>query len=136
MANSWLLKTEPTTYSWDDLLRDGQTVWEGVANAAALIYLRAMATGDEALIYHSGSERAIVGIAHIIRGAYPDPKLHEPRRVVVDVEAHHVLRKPVTLATIKKEPRLATLALVRISRLSCMPVSPEHRAVLRELGVR
>ena len=136
MANSWLLKTEPSTYSFDDLLRDGQTVWEGVANAAALIHLRAMRTGDEALIYHSGADKSVVGIAHITRGAYPDPKLDEPRRVVIDVEAHHALKHPVTLATIKKDSRLATLALVRISRLSCMPVSPEHRAVLRELGVR
>ena len=136
MANSWLLKTEPSTYSWDDLVRDGQTVWEGVANAAALIHLRAMVTGDEALIYHSGSDRAIVGIGCITRGAYPDPKLTEPRRVVVDVQAHHPLKRAVTLAAIKAEPRLATLALVRISRLSCMPVSPEHRAVLRQLGVR
>ena len=136
MANSWLLKTEPTTYSWEDLVRDGQTVWEGVANAAALIHLRAMVTGDEALIYHSGSDRAIVGIACITRGAYPDPTLGDPRRVVVDVQAHHPLKRTVPLAAIKAEARLAAFALVRISRLSCMPVSAEHRAVLRHLGVR
>jgi len=136
MANSWLLKTEPTTYAWDDLVRDGQTVWEGVANAAALIHLRAMVTGDEALIYHSGSDRAIVGIARVIRGAYPDPKLGDPRRVVIDVQAHHPLKRAVPLSAIKADPRLAALALVRISRLSCMPVSAEHRAVLRQLGVR
>ena len=95
-----------------------------------------MQTGDEALIYHSGVDKAIVGIAYTTRGAYPDPKLNEPRRVVVDVEAHHALKHPVTLARIKTDSRLATFALVRISRLSCMPVSPDHRAVLRELGVR
>ncbi|MEO8755969.1 MAG: EVE domain-containing protein [Casimicrobiaceae bacterium] len=136
MANSWILKTEPSTYSWDDLLRDRQTAWEGVANAAALIHLRTMQTGDEALIYHSGADKAIIGIARIIRGAYPDPKLDDPRRVVVDVEAHHALRKPVTLSEIKADKSLATLALVRISRLSCSPVSAEHRAILRKLGVR
>lgn len=136
MAQSWLLKTEPSTYSWDDLVRDGQTVWEGVANAAALIHLRAMAAGDEALIYHSGADRAIVGIARITTGAYADPKLGDPRRVVVDVEADRALKRPVTLAAIKAEPKLASLALVRISRLSCMPVSRDHRAILRQLGVR
>ena len=136
MANSWLLKIESSAYSWDDLVRDGQTVWDGVANAAALIHLRAMVTGDEALIYHSGADKAIVGVAYITRGAYPDPQLKDVRRVVVDVQANHRLKRPVTLALIKAEPRLATLALVRISRLSCMPVSQEHRAILRQLGVR
>ena len=136
MAKSWILKTEPSTYAWDDLVRDGQTVWEGVANAAALIHLRAMQTGDEALIYHSGSGKAIVGVACITRGAYPDPKLNDPRRVVIDVQAHHPLKRPVTLAAIKADRGLAQLGLVRISRLSCMPVSSEHRAVLRGLGVR
>ena len=95
-----------------------------------------MVTGDEALIYHSGSDRAIVGIARVIRGAYPDPKLGDPRRVVIDVQAHHPLKRAVPLSAIKADPRLAALALVRISRLSCMPVSAEHRAVLRQLGVR
>lgn len=136
MAKSWILKTEPSTYSWDDLVREGQTAWEGVANAAALIHLRTMQTGDEALIYHSGADKAIVGIAHIIRGAYPDPKLADPRRVVVDLQAHHPLKHPVGLAAIKAEKNLATLALVRISRLSCSPVSAEHRMILRKLGVR
>ena len=136
MAQSWLLKTEPTTYSWDDLVREGQARWDGVANAAALIQLRAMKTGDEALIYHSGADKAIVGIAYITRGAYPDPALSDPRRVVIDVQAHHKLKQPVTLAAIKAEPALATLALVRISRLSCMPVSAPHRTLLRKLGVR
>ena len=136
MANSWILKTEPGTYSWDDLVRDRKTVWEGVASNAALIHLRAMRAGDEALIYHSGADKAIVGVATIVKGAYPDPKLDDPKRVVVDVKADHPLKTPVTLAAIKAERGLATLALVRISRLSCMPVSVEHRALLRKLGVR
>lgn len=136
MTNSWLLKTEPSTYSWGDLVRETRTVWDGVSNAAALINLRAMQAGDEALIYHSGEDRAIVGIARIARGAYPDPKLSDPKRVVVEVEAVRQLAKPVSLAEVKADKRLATFALVRISRLSCMPVSPEHRAILRGLGVK
>jgi predicted RNA-binding protein with PUA-like domain len=136
MANSWILKTEPATYSWDDLVRDKRTVWDGVASNAALLHLRAMKAGDEALIYHSGDEKAIVGVARIAKGAYADPTLDDPKRVVVDVAADHPVKTPVTLAAIKAERALATLALVRISRLSCMPVSAEHRAILRRLGVR
>jgi predicted RNA-binding protein with PUA-like domain len=136
MAKSWILKSEPATYSWDDLARDGTTVWDGVANAAALINLRAMAVGDEALFYHSGEEKAIVGIARITHAAYPDPKLADPKRVVVEIGAVRPLKAAVTLAEVKAEPGLATLALVRISRLSCSPVSAEHRAILRRIGVR
>lgn len=136
MAASWLLKTEPATYAWADLVRDGTTTWDGVSSAAALIHLRAMRVGDEALIYHSGDDRAIVGVARIARGPRPDPALDDPRRVVVDVEPVRALKRPVSLAAIKAEPGLADLALVRISRLSCMPVSAEHRRLLRALGVR
>jgi predicted RNA-binding protein with PUA-like domain len=132
----WLVKTEPSTYSWSDLVRDGKSVWDGVTNTAALINLRAMKTGDEALIYHSGDEKAIVGIARITRGGYPDPKLDDPRRAVVDIAPLRGIRVPVTLAQIKAEKGLATMALVRISRLSCLPVSAEHRALLRKLGVK
>ena len=89
---SWLLKTEPSTYSWSDLVRDGKTVWDGVTNAAALIHLRAMQTGDEALIYHSGDERAIVGIARITRGGHPDPGLDDPKRAVVDLKPVRALK--------------------------------------------
>ena len=92
MPSAWLLKTEPSTYSWDDLLRDGKTVWDGVSNAAALINLRAMRTGDEALIYHSGDGKAIVGIARVTRGAYVDPKLKDPKRVVIDVQPVRALK--------------------------------------------
>ena len=97
MARSWILKTEPSTYSWDDLLREGTTAWEGVTSPAALIHLRAMAAGDEALIYHSGNVRAIVGIAGIASDPYPDPGLGDPRRVVVDVTPWRPLKAPVTL---------------------------------------
>jgi len=136
MVNSWILKTEPSTYSWGDLVKDGKAVWDGVANAAALIHLRSMAVGDELLIYHSGEGKEIVGIARVTRAAYPDPKLNDPKRVVIGIEPVRPLKAPVTLAAIKAERGLATLALVRISRLSVSPVSTEHRAILRTLGVR
>ncbi|MES2306128.1 MAG: EVE domain-containing protein [Gemmatimonadota bacterium] len=136
MSASWILKTEPGTYSWGDLVRDGRATWDGVASNAALIHLRAMAKGDEVLIYHSGDGKAIVGIAKIAKGPYPDPKLDDPKLVVVDVMPVRPLKSPVTLATIKGVPALADLGLVRISRLSCMPVSPKHRALLEKLGVR
>jgi predicted RNA-binding protein with PUA-like domain len=111
-------------------------VWDGVTNAAALIHLRAMKTGDEALIYHSGGEKAIVGIARITRGGHPDPKLDDPKRAVVDIAPVRALKTPVTLAEIKAEKALATMALVRISRLSCMPVGEQHRVLLRKMGVK
>ncbi len=136
MTKSWVLKTEPSTYSWEDLVADGRTAWNGVANAAALINLRQMRVGDEALIYHSGAQKAIVGIARIVRAAYPDPALDDPRRVVVDVAAVRPLPVPVTLAEIKAEPRLAAMPLVRISRLSCSPVTSAERARLRVIGAR
>lgn len=136
MAKSWILKTEPSTYAWEDLVADGHTSWDGVANAAALINLRQMGVGDEALIYHSGAQKAIVGIARIVCAAYPDPALADPRRVVVDIAAVRPLPAPVTLAEVKAEPALVAMPLVRIRRLSCSPVSPEERARLRAMGVR
>jgi predicted RNA-binding protein with PUA-like domain len=130
----WLLKTEPSTYSFADLERDGQTVWDGVANAQALIHLRQMQTGDHALIYHSGDERAIIGLARIVSQPYADPQLDDPKRVVVDVQAVRRLARSVTLATIKAHPGFAALALVRHSRLSVMPVTAEHWQALLQLG--
>jgi predicted RNA-binding protein with PUA-like domain len=133
---SFLLKTEPTTYSWDDLVRDGRTVWDGVTNAAALSAIRSMKKGDEALIYHSGKDKAIVGVARVVKDAYADPKQKDPKLAVVDLEPVRKLDVPVTLAQVKAQPRLADFALVRISRLSTMPVSDEHRKLLEGLGVR
>jgi predicted RNA-binding protein with PUA-like domain len=123
MPNHWLLKTEPSTYSFADLLRDGRTTWDGVSNAAALINLRAMRKNDEALIYHSGVEKAVVGMARLASDPYPDPKLGDPKRVVVDLVPIRPLAHPITLSAIKADPRFASFALVRISRLSVMPVS-------------
>lgn len=135
MPKSWILKSEPSTYSWSDLVRDQSTVWDGVANAAALIHLRTMAVGDEALFYHSGDDKAIVGIARVTRAAYADPKLDDPRRVVVEIAAVKALKTPVTLATIKADPALRQMPLVRISRLSVSPVSAAERTRLRHHGV-
>ena len=133
---SYLLKTEPTVYSFDDLLRERRTRWDGVANAQALMVLREMRRGDEVLIYHSNVDKAIVGLAKVAKGPYPDPDQDDPRRVVVDVRAVRALERPVTLAEIKAVAGLGDLALVRQSRLSCMPVSPAHRRLLERLGVR
>lgn len=136
MPQTLLLKTEPFTYAFDQLLADGHAVWDGVANAQALIVLRGAKVGDEALIYHSNEGKAIVGIAKVTRAAYPDPSLDDPKRVVIDLAPVKALAKPVTLADIKAVPELADLALVRQSRLSCMTVSKAHRALLRKLGVK
>ncbi len=122
----WILKTEPETYSIADLARDGTTVWDGVANAQALINLRRMQPGDAALIYHSGAERALVGTARIVSAAYADPKLDDPTRVVVDVAMGQMLDRPVTLAVIKADPAFADLALVRQGRLSVVPVNDQQ----------
>jgi predicted RNA-binding protein with PUA-like domain len=126
MSHYWLLKTEPSTYSFDDLVRDKKATWDGVANPVALRNLGAMAKGDQAFVYHTGDQKAIVGIARIERAGYPDPKLSDPRMVVVDLTPVRPLRKPVTLAAVKADKRFADFALVRISRLSVMPVSAEQ----------
>lgn len=119
----WLLKTEPATYAYGDLVRDRKTTWDGVSNNTALRHLRAMKKGDLAFIYHSGKAKAIVGIAEILVDGYPDPKKKDPRLVVVDLKATEALKKPVTLAEVKASGGFADFALVRIPRLSVMPVS-------------
>lgn len=119
----WLLKTEPSTYAFADLVRDGRTTWDGVSNPVALGHLRAMKKGDEALVYHTGDEKAAVGIARVASDPYPDPKQKDPRLVVVDLEPVRALPRPVTLRAVKADPRFADFALVRISRLSVMPVT-------------
>lgn len=124
MANRWLLKTEPSTYSFDQLLADGHTTWDGVRNALALQHLRQMKRGDRVLVYHSGASKAVVGQAKVTRTAYPDPSQADPRLVVVDLAPAGRLPAPVPLATIKRDPALGDLALVRLSRLSVMPVTP------------
>ncbi|MBK7595842.1 MAG: EVE domain-containing protein [Gemmatimonadetes bacterium] len=131
-----LLKSEPSVYSFDDILRDGHAVWDGVANAQALIVLAGAKVGDEVLIYHSNEGKAIVGLAKVTKKAYPDPKLDDPKRLVIEIAPVKALKAPVTLADIKAVPGLADLALVRQSRLSCMQVGKEHRGMLKAIGVR
>jgi predicted RNA-binding protein with PUA-like domain len=120
----WLLKTEPSVYSWADLVRDKKTTWDGVANATALIHIRAMKAGDQALIYHTGTERAAVGIAEVTKGAYPDPKLDDEKLVVVDLAPKQALARPVTLDEIKADKTFAGWDLLRIGRLSVVPTPP------------
>ena len=133
-AGRWIVKTEPSAYSWGDLEREGRTVWDGVKNAQALIHLRAMREGDQVLVYHSGDEKALVGLARVARGPYPDPKLDDPKLVVVDLAAERALARPVTLAAIKASGKFAGLALVRQGRLSVMPVSASDWQALRKMG--
>jgi predicted RNA-binding protein with PUA-like domain len=131
--NRWLLKSEPTTYSFADLLREQVTTWDGVKNPAALNHLRAMKNGDQALFYHTGDEKAIVGVARIVSNPYRDPQLEDPKRAVVDIAPVRGLKTPVSLARIKTDPRFAGFALVRIPRLSVMPVTPEQWEALLAL---
>jgi predicted RNA-binding protein with PUA-like domain len=133
--NYWLIKTEPSTYSFDRLSREGRTVWDGVRNNLALMHLRAMRTGDEVLVYHSGSEKAVVGRALVTRPAFSEPGQSDPRFVAVEVESVGQLPAPVPLATIKRDPALSGVPLVRNSRLSVMPVSPaEWDGILAHAG--
>lgn len=135
--NRWLLKTEPETYSFADLVRDGTTSWDGIANAVALKNLRAMTAGDEVLVYHTGKERRAVGRARVVKPAYPDPRGDDPRQVVVDLTAGAALAEPVTLAAMRDNPMLAGFDLLRLPRLSVVPVSAAHwQEILRMAGGR
>ncbi len=120
----WLMKSEPASYGWDDLVRDGGTEWDGVRNNAARLHLKAMREGDEAFLYHSMSDKAVVGIMRIARGPAPDPK--DADWVSVRVEPVRPLEAPVTLKEIKAEPSLAAMELIRQSRLSVCPVNEEE----------
>ena len=128
----WLMKSEPESYGWDDLVRDGGTEWDGVRNNAARLHLKAMRKGDEAFFYHSMSDKAVVGIMRIVRAAQPDPK--DANWVSVRVEPVRPLARPVTLAEIKAEPRLKAMELIRQSRLSVAPVRDEEWDVVLELS--
>lgn len=118
----WLVKTEPDEYSFDDLQLAGRDVWDGVRNHAALKHMRAMKVGDEVFVYHTGKVRAVVGRARVVREAYPDPQADDEKWIVVDLEAVAPLANPVSLAAIKADSAFADWELVRISRLSVMPV--------------
>jgi predicted RNA-binding protein with PUA-like domain len=122
----WLLKTEPSSYSYDDLERDKRATWDGVKNPVALKNLRAMKEGDAALIYHTGDEKAVVGTALVVRTAYADPKSKDPRLVVVDLTPGGRLPRPVTLAEIKALPAFAESPLLRQGRLSVVPLTKQQ----------
>lgn len=122
----WLVKSEPGAWSWDDQMRDSVTAWTGVRNHQASNFLKAMKLGDLCFFYHSVSEKSVVGVVEVVREAYVDPTAADPRWVCVDVKAVQTVPRPVTLADIKAVPELADIALIRQSRLSVMPVSPEH----------
>jgi len=128
----WLMKSEPHVYSWADLVRDGGTEWDGVRNNAARLHLRAMKVGDEAFFYHSGEERAVVGIMRIAREGRPDGE--DGAWVSVRVEPVKALAKPVTLRDIKAEPKLAAMELIRQSRLSVSPVRAEEWGLILKMA--
>ena len=128
----WLVKSEPFKYAWGELVKDGSTYWDGVRNYSARNNLRAMRKGDLVLYYHSNEGKEVVGIARVTRESYPDPTTDDERWLVVDVEPVKALAEPVSLATIKGDPKLSEMALVRQSRLSVMPVTkPEFDRVLK-----
>ena len=136
VPNYWIVKTEPSTYSFDDLARQKTAVWDGVKNSLALKHLLEMKPGDRVLVYHTGDEKAVVGVAEVVSEAYPDPKHKDPKLGVVDLKAAERLPHPVPLAEIKKERAFADLGLVRIGRLSVMPASADQFKRLLELGGR
>jgi predicted RNA-binding protein with PUA-like domain len=132
MANRWLLKTEPSAYSYDRLLAERQTRWDGVTNPVALKHLRAMAPGDDLAIYHTGGEKAAVGLATVAAAPVADPQ--DATLTVVDIRAGRRLAAPVTLAAIKADPIFADCPLVRMPRLSVVPLTPAQWTRLLQLG--
>ena len=128
----WLLKTEPSSYGYDDLEKEKRATWDGVKNPVALKNLRAMKEGDAALIYHTGDEKAVVGTALVVRAAYPDPKAKDPRLFVVDLTPAGRLRRPITLAEIKQLDAFADSPLLRQGRLSVVPLTKEQWNALTE----
>lgn len=134
MAAKWLFKSDPGTYSFADLERDGHTVWDGVSNNLALKHLRGAHRGDAVLVYHTGEEKAVVGIAEVVSEPYPDPKQKDARLAVVDLKAGRRLSRPVTLAEIKQQAALKDFYLVRLPRLSVMPVSDAQWKAIMDLA--
>lgn len=135
MAAHWLVKSEPSTYSYADLERDGSTVWDGVRNNAAALHLKAMKTGDEVLFYHSQDGKAVVGVAKVTREAFPDASDPAGRFVAVELAPVRALARPVTLADMKADPVLAQMVMVRQGRLSVSPVTAaEWAAILNMAG--
>ena len=134
MAQGWLLKTEPSTYSFADLQRDKRTVWDGVKNPQALKNLSQVQKGDRLLIYHTGDEKAVVGIATALGAAYPDPKKDDPKLLVIALAPDAALPNPVRLADIKASAQFTSWELVRLPRLSVMPVSAAQWAAIERMA--
>jgi predicted RNA-binding protein with PUA-like domain len=130
----WLAKSDPDTYGWSDLLRDGKTSWDGVRNFTARNYIRAMKPGDLVLFYHSGDEKSVVGAMKILSGAYPDETAAEEGWSTIDVAPAWSLKSPVTLASIKAESSLKNTYLVRVARLSVMPLEKEEFEKIVSMG--
>lgn len=130
----WLIKSEPFKYSWDQFVKDKQTFWDGVRNYAARNNLRSMKKGDLCLWYHSNEGLEIVGIAKVVKEAYQDSTTDDPNWVMVDVKPYKKLKNPVSLKTIKDDPRLENMALVRLGRLSVQPVTDEEFDIIMELA--
>ncbi len=130
----WLVKSEPSVYGWEQLVKDKKTSWDGVRNYAARNHLKAMKKGDEVLFYHSNEGMEIVGIAKVDKEFYQDPTTDDANWVVVDLKPHKKLKKPVTLTQIKADKRLADMALVRIGRLSVQPVTEKEWKIIMELA--
>lgn len=134
MASFWLVKSEPNAYSFDDLQRDGRTVWDGVRNNAAALHLKAMRVGDEVLFYHSQEGLAVVGVAKVAREAFPDAGDPSGRFVAIELTPARVLPRPVTLSEMKANPALEGMAMLRQSRLSVSPVSPQEWTVILNMA--
>jgi predicted RNA-binding protein with PUA-like domain len=134
MPQYWILKTEPNSYSFEDLEKDAGTVWDGVKNNLALKHIRTMKAGDRAMIYHTGGVKALIGEAGVVSDPYPDPQADDDKLVVVDLEPGKRLGRPVPLAEIKAEAALADLALVRMGRLSVVPATDDQWKRLMAMG--
>jgi predicted RNA-binding protein with PUA-like domain len=130
----WLVKSEPSVYSFDQLMKDKQTAWEGVRNYAARIHLRNMKKNDPVLYYHSNEGLDIVGIAKVVKEAYQDPSTEDERWVAVDLKAVNKLKKPVSLDELKKDKRLKDMALIRFGRLSVQPVTEKEWEIIMQMA--
>jgi predicted RNA-binding protein with PUA-like domain len=134
MPMAWLVKTEPGTYSYDDLEREGRAVWDGVTNPAAVKNLGAMAVGDRVFVYHTGDEKQVVGEAEVVRAGYPDPKGGAKKLMVVDLKPVRRIGQPVTLAALKADAAFADSPLVRQGRLSVVPLTAAQAKVIDTRG--
>jgi predicted RNA-binding protein with PUA-like domain len=131
----WLVKSDPDTYSWDDLKKEGTTSWDGIRNYAARLHLKAMKKGDKVLVYHSGGESVIKGLATVTKELYPDPTSKEQEWFSVELKAGNEFKNSVSLAQIKKTPSLKNMTLLKISRLSVMPVTEKEFETIVSLSV-